>query len=175
MEIILLSDTHLTDRNSLPEELVKHLHDASLVLHAGDLVSLDVLQALQAHAVTVAVHGNKDERAVIDRLPANLTVSIAGKSIGLIHGHRAKKIEQFYREPELNYDSPKVTVFYDYLLSELPDADIIGFGHFHEAVVYQYQERLLVNPGTAAPDHPNRSIAIFETAGDGLSVRIESF
>jgi predicted phosphodiesterase len=93
----------------------------------------------------------------------------------LIHGHRPKEIERIYREPALDYDSPEITFFYDYLLAELPDSDVIVFGHFHQAVVYEYQGRLLINPGSADPNHPNRSIAVLETGVNGLEPRIVSF
>jgi uncharacterized protein len=175
MKIILLSDTHLSAQDHLPAELTRHLHDASLILHAGDLVSLETLKSLQSFAVTVAVHGNKDEQTLVERLPAATKLFAEGVSIGLIHGHRPKEIERIYREPALDYDSPEITFFYDYLLAELPDSDVIVFGHFHQAVVYEYQGRLLINPGSADPNHPNRSIAVLETGVNGLEPRIVSF
>jgi uncharacterized protein len=175
MKIILLSDTHLSAQDALPEELTRHLHDASLILHAGDFTSMEILKALQSFAVTIAVYGNKDEQALVDRLPASVTVSAGGKSIGLIHGHRPKEIEPIYREPELDYDSQEVTLFYDYLLDELPDSDVICFGHFHQAVVREYKGRLLINPGSANPNVPERSFAVLETGENGMNTRILPF
>jgi uncharacterized protein len=175
MKIVLLSDTHLSAQDTLPEELSRHLYDASLILHAGDLVSLEVLKALESFSVTGAVFGNKDEPDVIERLPASTTLTAGGITIGLIHGHRPKEIEQVYREPELDYDSAEITIFYDYLLAELPNSSVIGFGHFHQAVVREYQGRLLVNPGSANPDHPERSIAVIETGVNGVKARIQPF
>jgi uncharacterized protein len=175
MNIILLSDTHLSAQDTLPEELNQHLQDASLILHTGDLTSMEILKTLQSFAVTIAVYGNKDEQALVDRLPASVTVSTGGKSIGLIHGHRPKEFERIYREPELNYDSQEVTLFYDYLLHELPDPDVICFGHFHQAVVREYKGRLLINPGSANPKLPDRSFAVLEIGENGIKTRILPF
>jgi uncharacterized protein len=175
MKIVLLSDTHLSAQDTLPEELTRHLCDASLILHAGDLVSLAVLKALESYSITEAVFGNKDEPDVVERLPDSTTLTAGGTTIGLIHGHRSKDIERMYREPELDYDSAAITLFYDYLLAELPNSDVIGFGHFHQAVVREYQGRLLINPGSANPNHPERSIAIIETGVDEVKAHIQLF
>jgi putative phosphoesterase len=68
MKIALISDTHVpTIIPELPSRFVDRLCGVDVILHAGDLVSLDVLESLQAIAKTVAVHGNLDRPAVNSR------------------------------------------------------------------------------------------------------------
>ena len=63
MELAIISDTHMPrgDR-ALPAACVERLRAADAILHAGDLVALEVLELLRALGPPVhAVHGNVDE------------------------------------------------------------------------------------------------------------------
>jgi putative phosphoesterase len=151
MKIALISDTHIPPAPGLSPQLIEHLRQADLILHAGDLVCLDVLASLRAIAETIAVHGNMDEPAVVQRLPRKRLLDLAGRQVGLIHGNRATEIEWEYLRPDYDYDSPPVRAFYDYLLDELPGSEIIVFGHFHVPVVRREGGCLLINPGSARP------------------------
>ena len=93
--IALISDTHVPDQiRQLPSRLIERLHGVDLILHAGDLVCLDVLHSLQAIARTIAVQGNMDEPAVLRRLPRKRLLALAGRRVGLIHGNQAPAIER---------------------------------------------------------------------------------
>ncbi len=164
MKIALLSDTHIpTAIPQLPSELVEHLHTVDLILHAGDLVCLDVLESLRAVvANTMAVRGNMDEPAVVRQLPRKQLLTLAGRNIGLIHGNQAPEIEREYLKPGYDYDSPPVNAFYEYLMGEFPEAEIIVFGHFHVPLVRRKDNRLLINPGSVAPYKGHRSFGILE-------------
>lgn len=152
MKIALISDTHIpTEIPELPSKLVDHLRTVDLILHAGDLVCLDVLKLLHRIAKTVAVHGNMDDPPVVRRLPRKRLLTVAGRSIGLIHGSQAPEIEREYLQPGYDYDSPPMEAFYRFLLGEFPQAEIIFFGHFHIPVVKRKNSHLLVNPGSVAP------------------------
>jgi putative phosphoesterase len=151
VKIALISDTHIPPASRLLPQLVEHLRQADLILHAGDLVCLDVLESLQVIAETIAVHGNTDEPAVVHRLPRKRLLELTGRWVGLIHGDRATEIEQEYLRPDYDYDSPPVRAFYDYLLDELPGCEIVVFGHFHVPVVRRERGCLLINPGSAYP------------------------
>jgi putative phosphoesterase len=60
----IISDTHMPERcAALPPALFETLRGVDLLLHAGDVGELWVLDRLSALAPVVAVHGN-DETAV---------------------------------------------------------------------------------------------------------------
>ena len=72
MLVAVISDTHLPRGNrALPATCVERLRSADLILHAGDLVTADVLADLRALGPPVqAVHGDGAEYRRTD--PAQL-------------------------------------------------------------------------------------------------------
>ena len=61
MKIGVLSDTHVPHAFPvLPPKVFEVFAGADLILHAGDIVSLDVLTELEAIAPVEAVAGNMD-------------------------------------------------------------------------------------------------------------------
>jgi putative phosphoesterase len=173
VEIALISDTHVPNQvRQLPPRLIARLQGIDLILHAGDLVCLDVLVSLKGIARTIAVYGNMDEPAVRRRLPRKRLLALAGKNVGLIHGNQAPALERQYLRSEHSYESPPVTAFYKYLLGEFPEAEIILFGHFHVPVVKHWEGRLLVNPGSIAPYRGRSSFAILTLGGSEAAVEV---
>ena len=60
MKIGVISDTHLNGPNpSLERAIEKYFKDVDLILHAGDLTSMEVLHAFKGKKV-IAVAGNND-------------------------------------------------------------------------------------------------------------------
>jgi putative phosphoesterase len=173
VEIALISDTHVPDQiRQLPSRLVERLRDADLILHAGDLVCLEVLKSLQGIARTIAVHGNMDEPVVRRHLPRRRLLTLAGKRVGLIHGNQPPGLERQYLRPEYNYDSEPVAALYEYLLREFPEAEIILFGHVHVPIAKHWEGRLLVNPGSIAPYHGRSSFAILKLEDSEAAVDV---
>jgi putative phosphoesterase len=73
------------------------LRAADLILHAGDFVRVEVLDALDALGPPVAaVFGNVDDAAVRARLPAERVVVAGGVRIGMVHdaGRAAGRLER---------------------------------------------------------------------------------
>jgi putative phosphoesterase len=173
VKVALVSDTHVPDQIcQLPSRLIERLHGVDLILHAGDLVCLDVLESLQRIAKTIAVHGNMDNPDILRRLPRKRLLTLAGRSVGLIHGDRAPAIERQYLKPGYDYDASSMDGFYEYLLGELPGAEIVVFGHFHVPVVKYRDGRLLVNPGPVAPNRGHSSLAVLKLNGGGAKVQV---
>jgi hypothetical protein len=171
LKVALISDTHVPDQiRRLPSRLIERLHGVDLILHAGDLVRLDVLESLWSVAKVIAVHGNMDEPAVLRRLPRKRLLTLAGRTVGLIHGNQAPAIERQYLKPGYDYDAPPMGAFYDYLLGEFPDAEVIVFGHLHVPVVKTWHSCLLVNPGPVAPNRGRSSFALLRLEGSGAEV-----
>ena len=122
----LVSDTHGLVRDSL----FAALEGVSHILHAGDVGSRSVLDALSAIAPVEAVYGNVDPLDGL--LPQHVHVEHGGVSIHVSHGH------------ELGIPSP-------HSLLARYDADVLVYGHTHKALVYRDGTRLVVNPGAAGP------------------------
>jgi len=88
----VLSDTHIPHAVSkLPARIIKALEGVELILHAGDLVDLQVLDDLEAIAPTAAVCGNMDEAELCRRLPRMKILNLDRFRIGLTHGWGAAR------------------------------------------------------------------------------------
>ena len=115
MLLAVISDTHLPrGARALPEACVERLRSAELVLHAGDLVTAEVLADLRALGRPVAgVHGNVDDDEVRRLLPSARMVQVAGARIAMVHdgGAAAGRLPRLRRR--------------------FPDADAVIFGHSH--------------------------------------------
>src|SRR5512143_1173551 len=98
MLVAVISDTHLPrGTRRLPEACLERLRAADLILHAGDVVAESAFAELEALGPPVhAVHGNVDEAALRERLPARLVVEAEGLHIGMTHdaGSRAGREER---------------------------------------------------------------------------------
>ena len=115
MLVAVISDTHLPRGNrTLPAACVERLRSADLILHAGDLVTADVLADLRALGPPVqAVHGNVDDEQVRRLLPSARLVDAGGARIAMTHdagpaGGRLRRLR-----------------------ARFADADAVVFGHSH--------------------------------------------
>jgi len=170
IRIGIVSDTHVpVSLPSLPDPLIDGLAGVDLILHAGDLVSLGVLKQLEEIAPTRAVFGNMDPPEVRELLNARETIEIAGRSIGLKHGDQRHELQRRYIA--LDYDAPEFELFYQAMATQLPEAEIIVFGHFHRPLVKEWEGITFVNPGAVAPSHGRSTFAVLEL-GDRLNVRM---
>ncbi len=69
----------------LPAKCLRLLGESDLILHAGDFVSLAVVESLGELAPLEGVAGNMDEEEVRARLPERRVVEVEGVRIGLVH------------------------------------------------------------------------------------------
>jgi len=159
MRIGLVSDTHVPAQlAALPRQLLDGLSGVDAILHAGDLVSLEVLGPLSAIAPTAAVAGNMDPPDVAKRLKEREVMALGGWKIGLQHGHQRHALQDRYIG--LSYDAPAFDIFFQTMAAQLPDTQIIVFGHFHAPLIKQWRDRLFINPGAVAPSHGHSSFGI---------------
>ena len=165
MKIGLISDTHIpTSLLRLPDDLLAQLAGVDAILHAGDLVSLSVVETLKRIAPTTAVAGNMDPPEIASTLPDRVTLRFGGRSIGLKHGHQRRALQDQYIG--LGYDTPGMESFYQAMAAQLPEAEIIVFGHFHAPVVKRWNDRLFVNPGSVVPTEGRSTFAFLELAAE---------
>jgi len=166
----IVSDTHVpVSIPALPKPLLTGLSGVDLILHAGDLVSLDVLDRLDRIAPTTGVYGNMDPPEVCERLSHQEIIAIAGRSIGLKHGHQRHALQRQYITSD--YDAPEFDLFYQAMAAQLPGSEIIVFGHFHRPLVKEWNGITFINPGAVTPSHGRSTFAILEL-GDRLNVRM---
>ena len=100
---VVLADTHLLTsprrRGQLPESALAHLRKADMILHAGDLLDLGVLEMLAEFAPVHAVLGNND-LSLEGVLPPVRTVEVAGVRVEMIHdsGARTGRARRLHRQ-----------------------------------------------------------------------------
>jgi putative phosphoesterase len=80
-EVGVISDTH----GLLRPEAVAALRGVDRILHAGDVGSARVLEALAALAPVTAVRGNNDRGAWARRLPATAVLEIGAIRLYVVH------------------------------------------------------------------------------------------
>ncbi len=129
MKIGVISDTHLSKPTP---ELFRLQHGifagVSMILHAGDLTELAVLEAFSDKQV-IAVGGNMDSPAVRNQLPSKRVVEVSGFRVGLTH---------YLKRP--------VGIFKG-LAGEFEAVDAIVYGHTHRADNKVRKGVLFFNPG----------------------------
>ena len=156
MRIGVKSDTHIpVTTDKLPAGLLDALGGCDLILHAGDLIDLNVINELKKVSKVEAVRGNMDQQ---DTLENKKTLNIAGKKICLMHG----------------YGSPKKLT--EILKKEFSDQkpDIIVFGHSHAPMNQCIDGVLFFNPGSPTDTvfAPYRSYGIIEIDKKEINAKI---
>ena len=149
----VLSDTHLTTVNNDFKRIVKSVfRDVEIILHAGDMTSVEVLDYLSNRDLR-AVRGNMDDFKLKDLLPDKRIEQIEGIRIGIIHGRGGPEgIEEL-------------------VLSEFEDVDLIVFGHSHVPVNTARKGIRLFNPGSLRGSYSHPGSAGIIEIGDGVNLR----
>ena len=157
MLIGLISDTHIPDRaKEIPQKVFDAFSEVDLILHAGDLTYLKVIEDLEKIAPVMAIQGNMDRVNGIN-LPAAKVLEAEGLKIGIAHG------EVYPRA-----DTQQLV----YLAREL-DVDILITGHSHQPKIEQTDGVLLLNPGSPiVPRLADRTVMILEINNKEVDVEI---
>ena len=135
MKIGIISDTHMSRPSKELCDLTSGVFsDVSMILHAGDLTRLAVLDAFSDKNV-VAVSGNMDQYDVTINLPADQIVTIGGYRIGLVHGWGSHK----------GLEARILKIF--------SNVNIIVYGHTHTPANHWENGILMFNPGTFSGSH----------------------
>lgn len=148
MRIALLADTHLPHRaDRLPAPVWDAVEAADVVFHAGDWVSVDLLDELEARSrAVVGCFGNNDGTALRSRLPERAEVTLAGVRFTVVHetGAAAGRDARMARE--------------------FPETDVLVFGHSHIPWDSTADSGLrLLNPGSPT-DRRREPFCTFMTA-----------
>ncbi len=126
---------------------VEILRAADLIVHTGDLTALSVLEELQRYGPVRAVHGNMDEPAARELLPARLVVESEGVRIGVVHSGGSRT----GREARLR--------------GWFPDCDLVAYGHSHQPEIVSLDGCWIVNPGSPTERRraPAHTMAVVES------------
>jgi putative phosphoesterase len=155
--IALIGDTHLPrGSRSLPEDCVRRLRAADLILHTGDHSSVDSLEALRAIGPPVhAVCGNADEPALRASLPKELIAEVEGLRIGMTHvpGPRDGREER--------------------LRARFPGCDAVAYGHTHVPQVEQLGGVWILNPGSPTERRSSPTWTMLELRIAGRAIEPE--
>lgn len=157
----VISDTHIPKRAAVvPPVVLEALAGVELIIHAGDLVDLQVLEQLEKIAPVKAVAGNIDLPQVKATLPKSQLINFGGYTVGVVHGDGTsgttiKRARKAFSEQRV---------------------DCIIFGHSHKPVIEYLDGVLMVNPGspTDPRKEPLPSFAIL-TLGEKLEAKIYYF
>jgi putative phosphoesterase len=156
LKVGVISDTHIPAiAPSLPPAVFKIFKGVDLILHAGDIVELSVLDELSALAPVVAVAGNMDGSEVHLKLPSKKIIPLGGYSIGLIHGKY------------------KIDIQRKMIMKEFNKVDLIVYGHSHMPFWGKFDNVYFLNPGSPTDKRyaPYNSVALLHV-GDELTAEI---
>ncbi|HET7490145.1 MAG TPA: metallophosphoesterase family protein [Acidimicrobiales bacterium] len=154
---LVLADTHLRPGRPgrLPDAVYRALEGADVVLHAGDIVTADLLHELSGWAPVHAVLGNNDHDPALSALPERRLEVIAGVRVAMVHDSgpaagRAGRLRRWF-----------------------PDAGVVVFGHSHIPMDEEGVDgQVLFNPGspTQRRAQPHHTYGILEL-DDGVARR----
>jgi len=129
MRIGLISDTHIPNHaKELPDQLKDLFHAVDLILHAGDIYTISVLDELECLAPVLAAEGDDDPLSTSTdrRVKVKHILNIDGVTIWLTHARP-----------------------WSWPLDSRETPNVIVCGHTHTAALGNLKgDILLVNPGS---------------------------
>ena len=143
----LISDTHIPTRaEKIPLKVFEIFQDADFIIHAGDLVRLEVLKELEQLAPVLAVHGNMDGMEIRGKLPKINTHKVYGWKIGVTHDPGTLLSESEMRR-----------------IAEENNFQVLVYGHTHRPNIEWQNNMLFINPGS--PTNPSPPLMTKSTVG----------
>lgn len=155
----VIADTHIPHRAPrVPEAVLRTFdeHAIELIVHAGDLSTLAVLDQLAAYAPVEAVQGNVELPEVVHALPLTRELQIGACPIGLVHDLGERR----------SYPATARRMF--------PAARVVIFGHSHIPLIADANGLLLLNPGSATDRRrqPHCTVALLTITDGQPSARL---
>ena len=142
----IIGDTHAsptrTGRSLEPVVELFSRMSVGLILHAGDVGHISILQSLEQVAPTVAVRGNADSLDMIETLPDRVWIEVGSRCVLLLHGHHGKTALKAARA------------------AATADIDLIVFGHSHKPLIEREGRTILFNPGSPTERRWNPHFAV---------------
>jgi hypothetical protein len=176
MKIGVLADTHVSSKDStLPSAVLDAVRGMDIILHAGDVGGIAILQQLEPIAQTYAIYGEQDDDKVRKYLQEKQRLEFENRSIGLVHGSRVLAGGLLTRLSHNMNRRVRLQAVCVSVLAEFPDVDAIVFGHTHEPYMKMHGGVLLFNPGAAVlPSGKPGTIGVLEITPHAIKGRIVS-
>ena len=133
MKIGIISDTH----GLLRERVKENLNDCNIILHAGDIGKIEIIDQLEEIGHTFYVKGNCDKNIDFKYIKEIGVIDIKGIKFYLIHDIKTIKED----------------------LVDL-DIDIVIFGHSHKKDSFKKDDIWYINPGAVGPKRFNLPITM---------------
>ena len=151
LRVGLVADSHVGEfLDEMPTWVEESLGDCDLILHAGDLSVMGVLDRLDRIAPVRAVRGDHDIDA--DALPESLVVSAAGWRIGLVHGSWSRQWDATtVARTVVTGDRSWQPRLEAELRQRLGAVDAVVYGHWHVPRIANTGSTLMVCPGAVCP------------------------
>ena len=148
LRIGLISDTHIPEAvRQLPPEVLKAFEGVDLILHAGDIYSLDVLDELENVAPVLAALGDDDYPAPDRRIKETHILELEGLTLWLLH---ARHMLAYRPDTHANKGHPGA--------GEDHHPDIIIYGHVHRTEVEFFNGVLHICSGSPTMLHYHRGL-----------------
>lgn len=128
--IAVISDTH----NLLRPEAVEIIRTCEVIVHAGDISTLDILDRLEELKPLYIVRGNNDRGDWASDLPQVLTFDLFGRTVCMTHIKRN--------------------------IPQDPKADLVIYGHSHRYSCTKDGDAVFLNPGSCGPRRFNQEITM---------------
>lgn len=138
LRVVIVSDTH----GELDHRIAREALASDVVVHAGDVGSRDVLDALiPRDGRLIAVRGNNDVRdkwrnsdwGLMESLPWEARVTLPGGELVVVHGDR-------YGNPGRSHARMR---------RDYPGARLVVYGHSHRRCEDRSATPWILNPGAA--------------------------
>lgn len=120
----IISDTH----GLMRPEALRALQGSDLIVHAGDIGTLEVVRALESIAPVIAIRGNNDRGKWVRAFPKTTQLEAGGIKIYVLHNLK-----------EIGFD-PLASGF-----------SALVSGHSHRPSVSTENGVCFINPGSAGP------------------------
>ena len=120
----IISDTH----GLLRQQAIEAMQGVDLIIHAGDVGALSILEDLRAIAPVEAVRGNTDTQSWAFGLKKSVIVDYAGTLFFVIHD-----ISEIDLDPAV------------------AGIKVVVHGHSHRSSIREENGVLFINPGSAGP------------------------
>jgi hypothetical protein len=142
----VISDTH----GLLRPQAVAALRGSDMIIHAGDVGSSDVIEALAGVAPTFVVRGNIDRGDWAAGLPMTELVEVGERRFYVLH-----EISRLDLDP-----------------ADAGFAAVV-FGHSHQPLIERRHGVLFLNPGSAGPRRFKLPVAVARIAVSSQELRPE--
>ncbi len=141
----LISDTH----GLLRKEAKQALIGSDIIIHAGDIGKLEVLDELNTIAQVFAIRGNTDHEPWAKKLPLKQYIRFKGLNIYVIHD--ISRMDNDLSNEKIN---------------------LVVYGHSHKPMEKRIKDVVYVNPGSAGPKRFRLpiSVAVIEKQGNHMEV-----